>query len=292
MKSFLLSLIVAVMSFGFVASEAEAKRLGGGSSFGMNRQATPPAQPRQPAATQQQAPAAGAATAAAQPKRSWMGPIAGLAAGLGLAALFSHLGLGEGFANFFMILLLAAAAFFVFRLLFRRGSNAASQPNRGLQYAGAPAGSAQASRTAFEASQPVSATAAPASGLDQAVASGFDTDGFARQAKLNFIRLQAANDAGNLDDLREFTTPEVFAELCMQLNERKGAEQRTDVVELNAEVIDVAEENDRYVVSVRFSGLLREQADAAPEAFDEIWHLSKPLAGSAGWLIAGIQQSQ
>ena len=60
MKSFLLSLIVAVMSFGFVASEAEAKRLGGGSSFGMNRQATPPAQPRQPAATQQQAPAAGA----------------------------------------------------------------------------------------------------------------------------------------------------------------------------------------------------------------------------------------
>ena len=94
MKSFLLSLIVAVMSFGFVASEAEAKRLGGGSSFGMNRQATPPAQPRQPAATQQ-TPAAGAATAAAQPKRSWMGPIAGLAAGLGLAALFSHLGLGE-----------------------------------------------------------------------------------------------------------------------------------------------------------------------------------------------------
>ncbi|HAF55012.1 MAG TPA: transporter, partial [Thauera sp.] len=93
MKSFFLSLIVAVMSFGFAASEAEAKRLGGGSSFGMQRQATPPAQPRQPAATQQQAPAAGAA-AAAQPKRSWMGPIAGLAAGLGLAALFSHLGLG------------------------------------------------------------------------------------------------------------------------------------------------------------------------------------------------------
>src|SRR5690606_11587336 len=160
MKSFLLSLIVAVMSFGFVASEAEAKRLGGGSSFGMKRQATPPAQPRQPAATQQ-TPAAGAATAAAQPKRSWMGPIAGLAAGLGLAALFSHLGLGEGFANFFMILLLAAAAFFVFRLLFRRGTNAASQPSRGLQYAGAPAGSTQAPKSAFEASQPLGgATAA------------------------------------------------------------------------------------------------------------------------------------
>ena len=134
MKQFFLTLIVAVMSFGFVVTEAEAKRLGGGSSFGMQRQATPPAQ-RQPSATQQQAPAAGAATAAAQPKRSWMGPIAGLAAGLGLAALFSALGLGEGFANFVMILLLAAAAFFVFRLIFRRGANAAAQ-----QPASAPAG--------------------------------------------------------------------------------------------------------------------------------------------------------
>ncbi len=294
MKSFLLSLIVAVMSFGFVASEAEAKRLGGGSSFGMNRQATPPAQPRQPAATQQQSPAAGAATAAAQPKRSWMGPIAGLAAGLGLAALFSHLGLGEGFANFFMILLLAAAAFFVFRLLFRRGTNAASQANRGLQYAGAPAGSTQAPKSAFEASQPLggATVASSASGLDKAVASGFDAEGFARQAKLNFIRLQAANDAGNLDDLREFTTPEVFAEICMQFNERRGTEQRTDVVELNADVIDVADEDKRYLVSVRFTGLLREEVDAAPVPFDEIWHLTKPLVGNGGWLIAGIQQAQ
>lgn len=292
MKSFFLSLIVAVMSFGFAATEAEAKRLGGGSSFGMQRQATPPAQPRQPAATQQQTPAAGAATAAAQPKRSWMGPIAGLAAGLGLAALFSHLGLGEGFANFVMILLLAAAAFFIFRLIFRRGASAPAQGNRGLQYAGAAAGGNQPPAQAFEASQPFGGSAAaPASGLDKAIASGFDAEGFARQAKLNFIRLQAANDAGNLDDLREFTTPEVFAELCMQLNERRGAEQRTDVVELNADVIDVAEEENRYVVSVRFTGLLREEAEAAPAPFDEIWHLTKPRAGSGGWLIAGIQQA-
>ena len=283
MKSLFLSLIVA-----------EAKRLGGGSSFGMQRQATPPAQPRQPAATQQQAPAAGAA-AAAQPKRSWMGPIAGLAAGLGLAALFSHLGLGEGFANFVMILLLAAAAFFIFRLIFRRGASAPAQGGRGLQYAGAPAsGAPQAPAQAFESSHAFGGTSAAvsASGLEKAIASGFDAEGFARQAKLNFIRLQAANDAGNLDDLREFTTPEVFAEICMQLNERRGAEQRTDVVELNADVTDVVEEDNRYVVSVRFTGMLREEAGAAPAPFDEIWHLTKPRSGSGGWLIAGTQQAQ
>lgn len=289
MKLFFLSLIVTVMSFGFAVPEAEAKRLGGGSSFGMQRQATPPAQQRQPAATQQQ-PAAGAA-GAAQPSRSWMGPVAGLAAGLGLAALFSHLGLGEGFANFVMILLLAAAAFFIFRLIFRRAAPAAAgQTADRLQYAGADGAAAQ--RQAFEASRPVAGgSSAGVSGLEQARASGFDVEGFARQAKLNFIRLQAANDAGNLDDLREFTTPEVFAELCMQLNERKGAEQRTDVVELDAEVTDVAEEDSRYVVSVRFKGLLREEAESAPDAFDEVWHLTKPRSGGGGWLIAGIQQA-
>lgn len=295
MNSFFMTLVLAIASFAFVIPEAEAKRLGGGSSFGMQRQATPPAQPRQPAATQQ-APRQGAAAPAAQ-SRSWMGPIAGLAAGLGLAALFSHLGLGEGFANFFMILLLAAAAFFIFRMIFRRGAAAGTQPNR-MQYAGASAGAAAspAGTTAFQAQQPFGgsgeAGAVAASGLEKAVASGFDADGFARQAKLNFIRLQAANDAGNLDDLREFTTPEVFAELCMQLNERRGAEQRTDVVELNAEVIDVEEADNRYIVSVRFTGLLREEADAAPVAFDEIWHLTKPISGEGGWLIAGVQQTQ
>lgn len=286
MKNFFLTLIVAVLSFGFGVPEAEAKRLGGGSSFGMQRQATPQQAPRQPAANQTPA---SAATPAAAPKRSWMGPVAGLAAGLGLAALFSHLGLGEEMASFMMILLLAVAAFFIFRLLFRRGGSTRQSQN--LQYAGAgaAAGGATPLRPA-PVPAPMSGTSAAASGLDKAIAEGFDVQGFARQAKLNFIRLQAANDAGNLEDLREFTTPEVFAEIRMQLSERGTVEQRTDVVELNADVVDVEEDNGRYVVSVRFNGLLREDEGAAPAPFDEIWHLTKPVSGSGGWLIAGIQQ--
>lgn len=288
MKNLILTLIVAILSFGFGAPEAEAKRLGGGSSFGMKRNATPQQAPRQPAATQN-TPPAGAAAAA--PKRSWMGPIAGLAAGLGLAALFSHLGLGEEMASFMMLLLLAAAAFFIFRLLFRR--NSSSQQSQNLQYAGAGRGAGvNTGARPLNPMPPMSSApqAAAASGLDQAVAEGFDVQGFARQAKLNFIRLQAANDAGNLDDLREFTTPEVFAEICMQLNERGSAPQRTDVVELNADVVDVEQDSERYIVSVRFNGLLREAEGAAPEAFDEIWHLTKPAKSQGGWLIAGIQQ--
>lgn len=290
MKNFFLTLLVAVMAFGLGIPDVEAKRLGGGSSFGMKRQATPQSAPRQPAATQQTPGAA----AAAQPRRSWMGPIAGLAAGLGLAALFSHLGLGEEMASFMMILLLAGAAFLIFRMVMRRRAEA--QGGQRLQYAGAPAGGASRPDSGFtpraaDTGRAPLASAPIAGGMQKAVAEGFDSEGFARQAKLNFIRLQAANDAGNLDDIREFTTPEVFAEIQLQLSERGAATQRTDVVELNAEVVDVAEEGNRYIVSVRFNGLLREEEGAAPAPFDEIWHLTKPVSGAGGWLIAGIQQT-
>ena len=139
MKKILMTVFLSFMALGLSVGEAEAKRLGGGQSLGMQRQAVAP----KPAApTQQQAvpakPATPAATApAAAPKRNWLGPIAGLAAGIGLAALFSHLGLGEGMANVVMIALLAMAALFVFRLLFRRNLPATQAGSAPMQYAAA-----------------------------------------------------------------------------------------------------------------------------------------------------------
>ena len=116
MKKFLsLLMVVFTLGLGTVAINAEAaKRMGSGKSIGTQRQATPDKAPTTPAAT---APAAGAAGAAAAPSRSWMGPVAGLAAGLGLAALASHLGLGDELASMVMMGLLAAA---VIRVEFRR----------------------------------------------------------------------------------------------------------------------------------------------------------------------------
>ena len=124
------------------------------------------------------------------------------------------------------------------------------------------------------------------------IPAGFDVDGFVRNAKVGFIRLQAAHDAGDLADIREFTSPEMFAEIRMDLDQRNGLPQKTDVVSLNAEILAVEEERQRHVVSVRFTGLLREEADAAPVAIDEIWHLTKPVNGQGGWVLAGIQQTQ
>jgi predicted lipid-binding transport protein (Tim44 family) len=76
----------------------------------------------------------------------------------------------------------------------------------------------------------------------------------------------------------------------MQLAERGDAAQITDVMTLDAEVLEAVDEGNRHIVSVRFTGQVREDADQDPVALDEIWHLSKPASGQGGWVIAGIQQ--
>jgi predicted lipid-binding transport protein (Tim44 family) len=123
------------------------------------------------------------------------------------------------------------------------------------------------------------------------VPAGFDAAGFERIAKMIFIRLQAANDSGDLNDLRAFTTPEMFAAIRLDLQDRQGSAQQTDVVQIDAAVLDVAEEPERQVVSVRFHGLIREERDAPAAPFDEVWHLVRPRDGSREWAIAGIQQT-
>nr|WP_316638384.1 Tim44-like domain-containing protein [uncultured Roseateles sp.] len=301
MKHLLLSVCIALAGLTVVHGDAEARRLGGGSSAGMKRTtpaATPDAAPARPAqaAPAPATPVAPAAAAATPPKRSWMGPLAGLAAGLGLAALASHLGFGAGLANIMSILLVVmlGALLLGFVMKFLRNRNApATQGLQGMHFANAGFGSAPQSfsggsvaplanvaRNDVEMIAPVSA--API---------GFDNAEFETIAKRVFIRLQAANDAGDLDDLRRFTTPEMFAMARQELLERPSTPQQTDVVQLQAAVAEHAEEDGRQIVSVRFSGLIREVKDAPAEAFNEIWHLVRPLDGSREWAIAGIQQA-
>lgn len=290
MKKALIALFTIIVALGLNIGDAEAKRLGGGKSVGMQRQAVAP----KPAAPAQAAPAptTPAPTAApaptTPPKRNWMGPLAGLAAGLGIAALLSHFGMGEGMANFLMIALLAMAAVFILKMIFRRKTEPAAEP---LQYAGAggpsmppPAQSVPQYGTA----SPVAS--APASTSPARIPEGFDTEGFLRVAKLNFVRLQASNDAKNLADIREFVSPELFAEIKMQIDERGAAVQVTDIVTLNATLLEVSTEADRHIASVHFNGMIREEVGTAAVPFDEVWNLSKPVDGNGGWVISGIQQ--
>jgi predicted lipid-binding transport protein (Tim44 family) len=254
-----------------------------------------------------------------------MGPIAGLAAGLGIAALLSHFGMGEGMANILMMALLAFAAVFLIRFLMQRFGGGASQ--RG-QLATAGAGSppwAATPRSLEPTLEPVAAprmqpaapgagdvsvTGAPLAPLAGAptvapvqvplaltpsapvLPAGFDLPAFERVAKMIFIRLQAANDAADLEDLRQFTTPEMFASARLELQERGGVAQQTDVERVDAELIEFTKEDGRQIASVRFHGLVREDKSAEPTKFDEVWHLVKPEDDSRPWAIAGIQQAQ
>ena len=306
MKKLLLSFAIAVMGVSALVADADAKRLGGGGSVGMQRSIphqTPTAVPAQRAPTATPAPTT-AATPAVAPKRSWMGPIAGIAAGLGLGMLMSHLGLGAGFGNFLTMALMAVVAFVAIRFLMQRfGPKRAgdAQAPQGMQFAGAgPAGglppqSPPESRGWGSAVLPAATALAPAATVLTPAASripaGFDTVAFERIAKMIFIRMQAANDAGDLNDLRQFATPEMFAAFRLDLQDRKDATQKTDVVQLDAEVLDVADEAARQIVSVRFHGLIREEANAPTTTFDEVWHLVRPKDGSHEWAIAGIGQN-
>ena len=307
MKSLILALSLAVASVGMLPVHADAKRLGGGGSSGMQRSTptrAPDAAPARPAQPTQVAPATAGAAPAAAPKRSWMGPIAGLAAGLGIAALMGHMGLGGGFGNILTMVLMAAVAFFVIRFLMQRfggGNRSMAAPN-GMQFAGGREPQSPGSTgSGWGAPAPAAASVAAlgASGAGPAsTAAGrlnlppdFDVAAFERIAKMIFIRMQAANDAGDLNDLRAFTTPEMFASARLDLQERGTTGQQTDVVQIDAEVLDLAIENGRQIVSARFHGLIREEKDGVAAPFNEIWHLVKPTDGSHEWAIAGIQQA-
>ena len=315
-----LAVMVGAIAFATVASlDAEARRMGGGRSIGrqqsttMQRQTTPPAQSPQQAQQQsaqvaQAQRAQPAATPAAAPNRSrWLGPIAGLAAGLGIAALLSHFGMGEAFAgamaNMLVIAAIAMLAIWLIRRFVARkrsaaapayagtspslnaGRNGYSQEPSFAQTSSAPSGS-------YLEPQVNTALATPAMQAAPVVPAGFDSDAFVRNAKVYFVRLQAAWDVGNIADIREFTTPEMFAEVKVDLDTRGLESSLTDVVQLNAELLGVEDRGSEYLASVRFSGLIRENPGAPAEPFVEIWNLSKSTRAGEGWLLAGIQQEE
>jgi predicted lipid-binding transport protein (Tim44 family) len=318
MKKMLVTLMIAVSALSVIAvPQAEAKRVGGGGSFGKQSQSVS----RQPQAPMQQnqaaAPAAKqapAAAPAAKPSSPWKGILGGALLGLGLGALLSHLGIGGALASMIstilMVALLAGAAFFIYRMIMRRKNGDAGMSHRGMEpaFAGpaartpeigsrlepmtpaapvAPAGSGSFSQpSALESTSYASGAAAVPFG----VPADFDTAGFLRHAKTYFIRLQAAWDKADVNDLRGFTSPEMFAEMRLQLQERGASANHTDVVSLEAELLGIETTSDEYLASVRFSGIIREAEGAPAEQFVEVWNLSKPQSGSGGWLLAGIQQ--
>lgn len=306
------------------------KSIGKQSSNVTQREATPqaPAAPTQSAnnAVPNKATAAPNA-AAAQPKRPWGAMLGGLAAGLGLAWLASSLGLGEAFGQFLLIALLVLVAMVVIGAVMRARRGAQPQQANRSPFAFQGAGGAspqepqmprsyrpenvgndasarpfERSATAFDAGTAgVGSTGVViGSGLSGSqtwgIPADFDTDGFLNAAKRNFVTLQSAWDRADISSLRAMMTDAMLGEIQAQLKEREahtgGQANKTDVVMLDAKLLGIEDTGEDYMASVEFSGMIREEPSAGPSPFREVWNMTKPKSGHAGWLVAGVQALQ
>lgn len=306
MKKYMFALMLAVAAMSVALPEAQARRMGGGGSIGKQSQNVSRQAPMQSSQANAAAPAAAGANAAAaaKPPSAWKGMLGGALLGLGLGALFSSLGLGGAMgsmlSSMLMIGLLAMAGLFVFRMIQNRKSGNQPQPAFANAYSsagGAPVSSTpvigsrlepQAQPSALQ-SLPMASGTAASSQAPWGIPADFDVTGFLRHSKTYYIRLQAAWDKGDINDIREFTTPEMFGELRLQLQERGATANVTDVVVLDAELLGIETIGSDYLASVKFSGTVREDQDATPTPFVEVWNLSKPTSGQGGWILAGIQ---
>jgi predicted lipid-binding transport protein (Tim44 family) len=258
MSKWLLAAGIVALGTILAAPDVEAAgRLGGGRSVGAQRSITsaPKQTPAKPAQQQAQGQQQGQQAAPASTGSRWGGILGGLALG-GLLGYF----LGSAGGNLLGLLLIAGlvfAAVIAIRAFAARRQHA-QQP---VQFAAQFAGHRES------VSVPVNELPATAS---VSVPAGFDAAGFLRGAKMSFLRLQAANDAGRLDEIRELTTEDLYQELKKDAG---NGHQPAHFNGLEAELLELATEGEQHWASVRFSGTVSETSGAEPAPFGEVWNL-------------------
>ena len=320
--------LVIAAALALTGLNADAARLGGGKSIGkqsgsVTKREAAPQTPAAPAQGATNTPANPAAAGAAAPKRPWGAMLGGLAAGLGLAWLAHSLGMGEAFGQVLMFALLAMLVMVAVGWFMR--SRKAAQPQAGAApFAFQGAGGAPVSepkpyrpenvgndasarpweRSSSMALEPLGNAQTSRSMIGSGLAgsqtwgipAGFDTDGFLKAAKTNFVTLQVAWDKSDIPALRAMMTDEMLGEIKAQLGDREahtgGPVNHTDVVMIDATLLGIEDTGADYMASVEFSGMIREQPSAGPSPFREVWNMTKPKAGNSGWLVAGVQALQ
>jgi predicted lipid-binding transport protein (Tim44 family) len=306
MKTFIVAMLsLFVIGATVLPQDADARRFGGGRSLGkqysMPRQAQRPQTPQRQQAADQRGNQAAAAGQRPRGGMGFLGPLAGLAAGGLLASLFFG-GAFEGFQpfDFLIIAALVIGGILVFRLLRQQRSTGPRPAPAGftprVEPGGQPGGQAAFGGPfgggGAQLQPDAAADAVTEPGAAEAPA-WFDAQGFAEGAKTHFIRLQAAWDQADFRDIREYTAPQLFAELKRERGSMGDVSNYTEVVTLNAELLGVQRDGDQAVASVRFTGLIREDEQAPAKPLDEVWHVAHDWASPEGdWLITGIQQPQ
>ncbi len=289
MRKFL-ALFTLIFAVGLTATafDAEARKLGGGSrSVGKSYKTAP----SQPAAQQQQAAGKPTAGQTQQPKKSGLmgGLLGGLLAG-GLLAWMLGSGAFEGFQimDFLMIAGLALAGIMVFRALRKNKAPAPRAAYNGPQQ--------------FEAPKPFSAPGQSAAGGNAAsgfapsdvpfdLPPGFDIQAFLQGSREHYRTLQQAWNQNDLEKIREYVTPELFAELSQERAKLSG-DQHTEVMFVDAELVRADHTSYQAQVSIQFSGRYRDSHEGVEQDIREVWHLERDLTkDNAPWLIVGLEDN-
>ncbi len=288
--------------------EAEAKRMGGGSSFGSRpsysapyQRSTTPMQPSsQPArsASQQQA-----ATQNQAARQNWAsrGGFMGLLGGLALGGLLGSLFFGGAFEgiNFFDILLIVGVGYLLLKLFAARAPQSQPQPlgnayQRGTHgdsnnAYGEPMHSTQSSSSGFDTDILFKNAKQTGTGVNQTLPAGFDKAAFLTGAESAYRYLQSAWDRGDLAAIRGLTTDKVFAEIQDQLRAANG-NNKTEVLQLKSELLEVSEVGSDWEAAVLFDATLRED-NGPTEQVQEVWHFIRSKNSSQPkWFLDGIQQ--
>jgi predicted lipid-binding transport protein (Tim44 family) len=274
-------------------------------------------------------PATPAAAPAAAPKKPWGAMLGGLAAGLGLAWLASSLGLGGALSQFMMFAMLAlvimlAVGWFMRRRAAQNGQGANANSSFAFQGAGGDATNPANAKAYRLESVGNDASARPwernsialdgsktgGSMIGSAIGAGasltgsqswgvpadFDTNGFLASAKQNFITLQAAWDKSDISSLRSMMTDTMLGEIKSQLADREqhtgAGANHTEVAALDAKLLGIEEDDNSWLASVEFSGMIKEDPSQSPGPFREVWNMTKAKSGVGGWLVAGVQALQ
>ncbi|MGM0914468.1 MAG: Tim44 domain-containing protein [Pseudomonadota bacterium] len=268
-RHLLIMLVAGLFTLGPALQDAEARRLGGGKSFGTQSRSVQ----QQPAATQNQA--AGTRATPGRAGSRMPGMLGGLLAGGLLAALF----FGGAFDELRLmdILVVAGIAFLLFRLLARRRPAVANGPSPTAE-------EARGGTTA----QPFQASGAPLGGAFASEPEWFDRERFLGGAKEHFMTLQRAWDNNDLSGIQEYVTPALYNLLREELRQQP-ANNRTEVVRLFAELGMVQEVGQQAEASVIFHGILDENGEQ--NEFNETWHLVRELRDGAPWYVQGIEQN-
>lgn len=277
---------------------AEAKRMGSGGSFGSKFSQSQPVKRNtadQPAAP---ANAAQSQNAARQQQLTSKGGMMGMLGGLALGGLLGALFFGGAFENInlFDIVIFALLAFVIFKLVSTWARR--NQPAPAVAYGnprpeqyrenGAAGWGAQSDESPAPVTQTSATSGMSLNELRGTIPKGFDQRGFLDGAKTCFARLQQAWDEGDLADIRQFTTDPVFAEIQDQYRAR-GAKTKTEVVTLDAELLNVIDLGSRTEATVLFTGTLIE--DGEHTALQELWHFIRANNSTQpNWTLDGIQQ--